>query len=288
MRRKLRKYYRDRNLHFVHFKIINLIKKSLFTFIIFQFSSAFLFAQTKIVSWNIQNFGTQKSPYIALIALQLQDADIVMIQEVQIDSDGKRAIELVENELEKTGNQWTSIISPPTNGRGTECYAYLWKSKKVRLQNQAWLEMSLDKLIDREPFLARFESENKTFLLANFHAVPRKKMPWYEIMELDELDKSYKKDNLIIAGDFNLEASNRAFNELKTDGFKAALSGIRTTIKLEEQNGEKFAHEYDNFIFEKEAITVLKSGRIDFTSNFKNLQEARKVSDHLPVYIILN
>lgn len=266
-----------KNLHTKHLILALLI-------LLFQGISI---AQTKIVSWNIQNFGTQKSTYISLIAKQLHDADIVMIQEVQIDSDGKRAIELLETELEKSGNQWTSIVSTPTHGKGTECYAYLWKSKKVSLKNQAWLEMSLNKQIDREPFLARFESEKKTILLANFHAVPKKKMPWFEIMELDELDKSYKKDNLIIAGDFNLEASNRAFNELKTEGFKAALSGIRTTIKMEVQNGEKFAHEYDNFIFEKEAITVLKSGRIDFTSNFKNLQEARKVSDHLPVYIIL-
>jgi deoxyribonuclease-1-like protein len=263
------------------------LQKYISSIFIFLFSHGNSVAQTKIVSWNIQNFGSQKSPYISLIANQLHDADIVMIQEVQIDNDGKRAIELLEIELEKSGNQWNSVISPPTNGRGTECYAYLWRSNKVSLQNQAWLEMSLDKLIDREPFLARFKSKNKSILLANFHAVPKKKMPWFEIAELDQLDKLYKKDNIIIAGDFNLEAYNRAFNELKTDGFKAALSGIRTTIKMEEQNGEKFAHEYDNFIFEKEAITVLKSGRIDFTSNFKNLQEARKVSDHLPVYIIL-
>lgn len=244
-------------------------------------------AQTKIVSWNIQNFGTQKSLQISLIANVLHDADIVMIQEVQIDNDGKRAIELLEIELEKSGNQWTSIISQPTQGRGTECYAYLWKSKKVNLQHHAWLEMSLDKLIDREPYMAKFESGKKTILLANFHAVPRKKMPWFEIMELDQLDKLYTNDKLIIAGDFNLEASNRAFNDLRTQGFAAALRDIRTTIKMEEQEGEKFAHEYDNFIFEKDEFEVLKSGRIDFTSHFPNLQEARKVSDHLPVYIIL-
>lgn len=261
--------------------------KHLNLILLFLFFQSTTFGQTKIVSWNIQNFGTQKSVYISLIAKQLQDADIVMIQEVQIDGDGKQAIDLLEVELEKGGNQWSSIISPPTHGKGTECYAYLWQPTKVSLKNQAWLEMSLDKQIDREPFLARFESGRKTILLANFHAVPKKKMPWFEIMELDQLDKSYRKDNLIIAGDFNLESSNRAFNDLKNLGFKPALSNTRTTIKMEAQENEKFAHEYDNFICEKEVITILKSGRIDFTSDFKNLQEARKVSDHLPVYIIL-
>lgn len=217
----------------------------------------------------------------------MNDADIVLIQEVQTDNDGKRAIKWIETELEKSGNEWTSTISVPTHGRGTECYAYLWRSKKVNLQNHAWLEISLDSLIDREPFLARFEIEKKTILLANFHAVPRKKMPWLEIAELDRLDKLYKKDNLIIAGDFNLEATNRAFNELRTHGFKAALYGIRTTIKMEQKKDEKFAHEYDNFIIEKAEFTILASGRIDFTAHFPNLQEARKISDHLPVYVIL-
>jgi deoxyribonuclease-1-like protein len=264
-----------------------LFKKSFLTSLLVLLFQGISNAQTKIVSWNIQNFGIQKLPYISLIANQLKDADIVMIQEVQIDSDGKKAIELLETELEKKGIQWASIMSKPTQGRGTECYAFLWKPNKVNFSNQAWLEMSLDSVIDREPFLARFEIGKKTILLANFHAVPKKKMPWFEIMELDQLDKLYKKDNLIIAGDFNLEASNRAFNELKILGFRPALLNIRTTIKMEENEGEKFAHEYDNFIFEKDQFAILKSGRIDYTSHFTNLKESRKVSDHLPVYIIL-
>ena len=263
-----------------------MIQKSYFFTLIILFFEGISVAQTKIVSWNIQNFGSQKSPYISLIASLLHDVDIVMIQEVQIDNDGRLAIELLKTELEKSSIEWTSVISKPTHGQGTECYAYLWKSKKIIL-NQAWLEMSLDSLIDREPFLARFKIGKKSILLANFHAVPRKKMPWLEIAELDLLDKFYKKDNLIIAGDFNLEASNRAFDELKMDGFNPALLNIRSTIKMEEQEGVKFAHEYDNFIFEKDEFTILKSGRIDFTSHFINLKEARKVSDHLPVYIIL-
>ena len=244
-------------------------------------------AQTKIISWNIQNFGTQKAPYMSLISNTLRDADIVMIQEVQIDSDGIKAIRILKTELEKSGSEWTYIISPPTHGRGTECYAYLWKSKKVKLKNFAWLETSLDSLIDREPFLARFECGRQIILLANLHAVPKKKMPWFEILELDRLDLLYKKDNLIIAGDFNLEATNRAFDELRTLGFKQALFALKTTIKMEVQSGEKFAHEYDNFIFEKDSFTILKSGRIDFTTHFYTLQEARKVSDHLPVFIIV-
>ena len=264
-----------------------MLQKTFFTFLFILLFEGISFGQTKIVSWNIQNFGNQKSPYISLIAKLLNDVDIVLIQEVQVDIDGKQAIKLLETELEKSGNQWTSTISAPTHGRGTECYAYLWKSKKVTLQNHAWLEISLDSLIDREPFLARFTIGKKTILLANFHAVPKKKMPWLEIAELDKLDKLYKKDNLIIAGDFNLEASNRAFDELKTYGFKAALSDIRTTIKMEQQNEEKFAHEYDNFIVEKAEFAILSSGRIDFTTHFTNLQEARKISDHLPIYVIL-
>jgi len=257
-------------------------------FISFLFWNSYAFCQVKLVSWNIQNFGIQKKAKIGLMASLIQDADIVMIQEVQIDQDGIDAIEMLELLLKKTGKNWNSVVSKPTNGRGTECYAYLWKSSTVTLIGKPWLESTLDYYIDREPYMARFMAKNKSLLLANLHTVPKKKMPWLEIAELDRLDNLYKKDNLIIAGDFNLSSTNSVFEELKYHGLYPALNNLKTTIKMEPKGTEKFANDYDNFLVEKAQIKILKSGRIDFTKNFPTLKEARKVSDHLPVYLLLN
>jgi endonuclease/exonuclease/phosphatase family metal-dependent hydrolase len=98
----------------------------------------------------------------------------------------------------------------------------------------------------------------------------------------------YKNDNLIIAGDFNLSSTNSVFDELKYHGLYPALSQLKTTIKIEPKGSEKFANDYDNFLVEKAKIKVLKAGRIDFTTNFPTLKDARKVSDHLPVFLLLN
>jgi endonuclease/exonuclease/phosphatase family metal-dependent hydrolase len=254
----------------------------------FLFIYSHVFSQVKIVSWNIQNFGIQKKAKIGLMASLIRDADIVMVQEVQIDQDGIDAIEMLELLLEKDGKKWNSVVSRPTNGRGTECYAYLWKSSTVTLIGKPWLESTLDYYIDREPYMARFKAKNKNLLLANLHTVPKKKMPWLEIAELDRLDNMYKKDNLIIAGDFNLSSTNSVFEELKYHGLYPALYNLKTTIKMEPKGSEKFANDYDNFLVEKAQIKILRAGRIDFTNNFPTLKEARKVSDHLPVFLLLN
>lgn len=216
----------------------------------------------------------------------VHDADVILIQEVQIDNDGTEGVRLLEIQLEQDGNTWNSSISKPTNGKGTECYAYLWKPAVLALDS-AWLEVSLDSLIDREPYMARFKHKKKSILLANFHAVPKKKMPWKEIQELDELSNKYTQDHLIIAGDFNLIQSDSAFYELNTLGYKPALKGVKTTIKMEMKGDEKFANEYDNFFFNTRYFKLKEAGRIDFTSSFENLVEARKISDHLPVYVVL-
>ena len=255
--------------------------------LVFTLFNCTAFAQIRIVSWNIQNFGTQKEDQLNLMTCLLSDADIVVIQEVQIDFDGTKAIEMLEAELEKTGKIWNSTTSLPTHGKGTERYSFLWKSATITLEGQAWLETSMDSLLDREPYLARFRNKGKSMLLANFHAVPKKKMPWLEIKELDKLDKLYNNDNLIIIGDFNLSEDDSSFSKLKSLGFNSALHKVKTTIKMEPKGQEKFANAYDNFLYEKGRFDLLEAGRLDFTVYFSTLQEARKVSDHLPIYVLI-
>jgi len=51
------------------------------------------------------------------------------------------------------------------------------------------------------------------------------------------------------------------------------------------ENGERFANDYDNILYEKTQFTVLKSGKFDFTIQFPTLKDARRVSDHVPVYV---
>jgi len=246
------------------------------------------FGQNSIIitSWNLCNFGKSKSnEELAFIAKTIKNSDILAIQEVSESYYGAQAVAKLADELNRTGAKWQYILSEPTNGRGKERYAFLWKSAVAKLKGKAWLEQSLDKQIDREPFLARFELRSgKTLLLSTIHAVPKAKEPWRECQYLYKLDENYKAENLLIMGDFNLPERNNAFNQLKQRNIKPAFSNLRTSIKMEIKNGEKFANEYDNIFVDRTQIKVQKSGRIDFTSSFPSLKEARKISDHVPVY----
>ncbi len=244
----------------------------------------------KLVSWNMCNIGISKDDKeIEYMADMLKDYDIIAVQEISTKLSGPRAIVKLNEQLNLRGDKWDYVISDPTSGTGSERYAYLWKKGRTKLSGRTWLAKarSLDDKLDREPFMARFYVGNDAVLIANFHAVPTSKKPEKEIAELDDLHRAYKKDNLIILGDFNLSQKHAAFDELKDMGFKPALTNRKTSIRRVRSNGEHLAQEYDNIFFEKEFIKVSRSGVIDFAKNFESLKEARAISDHIPVWVQL-
>ncbi len=257
-------------------------------FFIWLSAFTFVFAQVpiRVTSWNLCNFGKSKSDSeIVFIANTIKNTDILAIQEVSDNYYGAQAVAKLADELNRTGSKWAYILSNPTHGKGSERYAYLWKPSIVKLKGKAWLEKSLDNQIDREPFMARFELKSgKTVLLSTIHAVPKAKEPWKECKYLYKLNDCYKVDNLLIMGDFNLSERNDAFYKLKQSNIWPALINFKTSIKMEMREGEKFANEYDNIFIDRTEIKLLNAGRIDFTLPFISLKEARKISDHVPVY----
>ena len=112
----------------------------------------------RFVTWNVANMGRSKSDAeIELIADVLAgSADLVAIQEVSTGPPGAQAIGRLGEALARRGAPWEYRISDPTTGRGTERYAYLWRSDRVSLVGRPWLEAQLADVLDREPFLARF------------------------------------------------------------------------------------------------------------------------------------
>jgi endonuclease/exonuclease/phosphatase family metal-dependent hydrolase len=221
------------------------------------------------------------------MAKWIKDAHIIALQEIQIDEDGKLAVQKLADELSLLNGRWGFTISESTNGKGVEKYAFLWRTDLVKLIGTPYLEKSFASYADREPFIAQFKHEDLVVRIANFHAVPKKKEPWWEIKELHRIDEAYKIENLIFVGDFNLSQEDRAFNKIKSLGYKASLENTKTTIKMEPKGDEKFANDYDNIFYPSQKIKLISAGRIDFTVHFTTLLEARKISDHVPVWVIL-
>ncbi|WP_281232171.1 endonuclease/exonuclease/phosphatase family protein [Flavobacterium gelatinilyticum] len=254
----------------------------LFLFITFQ-----SFSQVKIISWNIENFGKSKSQSsLGFIASTISNYDIVAIQEVVAGYGGAQTVAKLAALLNEKGSKWDYTISNPTSGSSykTERYAFLWKPGKVKLKGDAWLEKKFHLVIDREPYFATFEVNKKTFTVVNFHAITKSKQPETEIKYFKFLPQEYPDLNLVFAGDFNCPESHTVFNPLKKMGYVSVFQKQKTTLKQKCVAEICLASEFDNIFYDTAKLKVLNFGVIHFYKKFNSLQEARKISDHIPAW----
>ncbi|MEP6803390.1 MAG: endonuclease/exonuclease/phosphatase family protein, partial [Flavobacterium sp.] len=188
--------------------------------------------------------------------------------------------------LNDKGSKWDYTISNPTSSSSykTERYAFIWKTSRVKLKGNAWLEKKYHLEIDREPYFGTFEINNKTITLVNFHAITKSKQPETEIKYFKFLPLEYPALNLVFLGDFNCPQSHTVFNPLKKMGFAPVLQNQKTTLKQQCKNNICLASEFDNIFYKANALTYIHSGIIPFYENFNCLKEARKISDHIPIW----
>ncbi|HKO78459.1 MAG TPA: hypothetical protein VJU52_14685, partial [Flavobacterium sp.] len=67
-------------------------------------------------------------------------------------------------------------------------------------------------------------------------------------------------------------------------GFAPILENQKTSLKTKPKGKNYLASEYDNIFYKTNSINYIKSDVILFYKNFISLKEARKVSDHLPIW----
>lgn len=261
------------------------------TFFLWTFFLCFcglLHAQVRIASWNLQNFGKTKSEAeIQFIAKTLKDFDVVALQEVVAGPGGSRAVARLADALNRTGKKWNYKVSDPTESTpyATERYAYLWKPSRAEPVGRAWLDKEYVNQIDREPYLMNFKSDGTSFTLVSFHAIPRKKQPETEIKYFKFFPGNYPEKNLIFLGDFNIPQDHTVFNPLKSMGYRPALQDQRTSMKMECEAGNCLASEFDNIFFSSATARLVRSGIIRFYRSFPDMIRARRISDHVPVWV---
>jgi deoxyribonuclease-1-like protein len=257
--------------------------KNTFVLLLFLFTTL-SFSQIKLLSWNIENFGKSKTEKeLELIAQTLQGFDLVAVQEVVAGYGGAQAVAQLADVLNRKGSPWDYVVSDPTSSSAykTERYAFLWKTSKIKKIGRAWLEKKYHLAIDREPFYATFEYQKKTFTVVNFHAITKNKQPETEIKYFKELPAQYPNLHLIFLGDFNCPQSHSVFNPLKKMGYTPLLIHQKTSLKKQTKNGESLASAFDNIWYAK-PLQKKNGGVIPFYKSFPSLQEARKISDHIP------
>ncbi|WP_426484073.1 endonuclease/exonuclease/phosphatase family protein [Flavobacterium sp. 2] len=256
--------------------------------IVLSFFTFLSFSQTKILSWNLENYGKSKSESeINFIANVVLDYDIIAIQEVVAGYGGAQAIAKLTSVLNEKGSKWAYAISDPTTSSSykAERYAFIWKTSKAKLKGKPWLEKKYTLEIDREPYYATFEIGKKTITLSNFHAITKNKNPETEIKYFKFIPNSYPDLNLIFMGDFNCPQSHTVFFPLKKMGYTSALINQKTTLKQKCKNTECLASEFDNIFYKTSNLNYINSGIIPFYKKFNSMTEARKISDHLPIWL---
>lgn len=262
-------------------------------FIVLAFIYTNMFSQIDsidLISWNIRDFGkTKKSETLNKIAEIVKYSDILAIQEVVAGYGGAQAVAKLTAILNRKGHKWDYVISDPTNSPKfvTERYAFIWKTKHIKIKNRGRLITELDTLIDREPFLLDFYLDKKQFTIVNFHSRPYSRDPESEIKALSQFITGKLQQPLILVGDFNVNEKKVVFNNLKAKGFSAAVFNKKTTLKKICKKGNYLNHAIDN-IFYSQDIIKLETKVLDFVRFCESLETARELSDHLPVYLKFN
>ena len=271
-------------------KLINIYMnlKSFFIIILVFFCYSATSQTLSICSWNLKDFGqTKTDKQIDFIAHTLRNYDIIAIQEVVAGPGGPKAVAKLIDALNRSGAKWDYTISHGTSSDrySKERYAFLWKTSKTSLVGEAWLEKKYNLQLSREPYLGRFLLGKKQVTVVTFHAIPKAKQPETEIKFLQLLPPEYPKDVLIFCGDFNLSEAHSVFNPLKKLGYPAAMSGQKTSLRQKCIKGDCLASEYDNFFYQQARVNCDNTGILPFYTSFPDIKEARKISDHVPVYL---
>ncbi len=241
-----------------------------------------------LISWNIQDFGkTKNSEELDRMAEILRDADIVALQEVVAGYGGAQAVAKLADDLNRKGAKWDYVYSNPTNSPKyvTERYAFLWKTKNIKIKKRGALISKLDSLVDREPFFLDFYINGRKLSVINFHSRPHDKNPEREILAITEyLDSDDFKHPIILAGDFNVDQKKEVFMGLRAQGYNASVIDAKTTLKKNCSTNGYLNYPIDN-IFYSNKIVLKSSYVIDFVKSCENLSSARALSDHLPVVL---
>ena len=242
----------------------------------------------RVASFNIQVFGEQKindPSAMPIIVDILRNFDVIAIQEIRAQQDIlPRLIDM----LNAGGQFHYDYVIGPRLGRSNskEQYAFVFDRATIEVDRvQLYTLDDPDDLLHREPligwFRARAGEPAFTFSLVNIHTDPDEVDR--ELDVLDDVfyavrDDSRHEDDVIMLGDFN--ANDTHLGQL------GQVPGLVRVVMNAPTNTRGTA-QYDNILFHQTATTefTARGGVFDFLRQYNlSLEQALKVSDHLPVW----
>lgn len=246
-----------------------------------------------IATWNVKHLGWGEQRDWDATARVAAIFDFVALQEVH----GEDAVKRLESKLEVlTGEPWSSLVSDEAVGRGryTENYAFIWREDLVDYEGGATLYLDPGDMFAREPFAARFCSDDKEYCwtAGTIHVVygDRVGERREEARQLDEyvswLEETIAEGTpVLLMGDFNLPPESAGFQDLALL-LEPAISEGATTLSSTEG---RYVNLYDNIWYRADSLPIAQAWIDRFPERLGITHEyaTDHVSDHAPVVVQL-
>ena len=237
-----------------------------------------------IAAFNVQVFGKSKSEkeeVMEILAKTMRNFDIIAMQEIRDKSQTALPI-LIEKINSMPGEKYNYTVGPRL-GRSSskEQYAYIYNSRIELLSNYTFND-SEDKF-HREPYIARFVSEEFDFVLIIFHSDPDETPEELDALPivLNQSGSEYPdEENFIILGDLNADCNYlKESDNVSLRDYIWLIDGEDTTTKSTTCN-------YDRIIITNATLDeYIQSGVFRFDSLYElNQSMTEEVSDHYPVW----
>lgn len=243
-----------------------------------------------VASFNMLRLGYNNGKDYPALACIIKNFSLVGVVELMNETG---ILTLQKSLKDVTGKKWDYLISEYSVGRSTykEYYGFIWQESKVTLQEDLGFYPEIADEFEREPYGAKFQIGSMDLTLVVHHTIygdtiAQRRAEAFELIEVYNYFQAQNgaDSDVIIAGDFNLPYDPTYFTLTGTDNIINTIApSTLTTI-----GDSGLSSSYDNMFYSIDFTTeFVSSGVIDYTmDNYSTLNTT--VSDHLPVYMILD
>lgn len=244
---------------------------------------------TSIGSFNIQFLKPKKikQPMVLETIIKIiKRFDIIAIQELQ--DENYFVISKISKEIH---DEYNYIVGPKVgySKRYKEQYAFFYRTQNVKYVKKYTYEDKLDEF-SREPLIVHFKVKETDLVILNIHTPPKfatreiKKLP----QVINDAYTKYKIPYIITLGDFNADCSyykEKKYKETFPENayIWAIDNDLDTTVK-------HTVCTYDRIVLTKNMKPMFVSSGVFKFNKILDIpyHKAVQVSDHFPVWVILN
>lgn len=246
-----------------------------------------------VASFNSLRLGENKKDYNKMASI-LSNYDLIGLQEVM----NEKGIRKLKYHLENTTKlKWDYVISEYSVGSSNyrEYYAFLYKKHIFsEVTPLGYYKEKDDNEFMREPFACFFKSGDFEFVYIIAHSIFGDKEE-RRLIEASNYSKVYsyfkkltKEKNIILAGDFNLPANDKSFQNLKIIHNLDYI--LDPKVDLTTMSDNKLVNSYDNFFINLDETKEFtgRYGVQNFIKDGNNKEVKEYISDHLIIFIEFN